>query len=1321
MKKKVYGKILALTLAASMVSVPVFAEESADGQQVEASQQNEEENSDENAEGPTEEKEETKDEKSSEEDETKDEKSSEEGETKDNSTQTATGNEEAAGENQLTEEEKQAEPEVRLMEQNAQPVTLSGECGATEDDEVTWELAKNGETLYRKANENGFDYSTSAKDGYEAVDSYTLTISGEGNMKDYYAKGVMLDSFAEDITPWRRALLSDVSADRTTQEVVPITQVVVSSGITGLGTSAFAYTALNKTVEFNKNVTYYGSGVYSYCPLITTVDFTNFNPENVTDYWVAKHEMLTGNAVPYGFFDRDKNLDTCIINGKVYAGELALPENIDTICTAAFRGTGFNKIDFSNGLKDIKEIGPFGISALANIDTFTYPGTVNFYEEIGADGNKISRSVLSNSNVKKLIIKADVTELPDYFAYCLKNLEEVVFEDGSQLESIGLDAFGGCEKLESVEIGKVKSMGRGVFINCPSLKSVKIEGDESLVLSGDTFSSWGANWPAAAPLETFELGAGTINCNLRDKKNTIKTVKLGDGVKNISNSFLNGCNNIETIEIGNGITKIGDMAFMGTNIKSFDVPDSVTEIGNNVFKDCAVLANVNISDNSNLETIGTNVFRGTAITSINIPENVTSIGACSFQDLKGLTTVNIAENSKLESISNNLFSGSGITSITIPDSVTQIGANAFQNCEALTEVNISKNSQLQKIDSSAFFNTRILKMYLPSGVKSLGTSAFQKTPIEIYDASDIYSSDFTIGDWCINNWYKEGAPSWANNHKDIYVNNSDILKAVIPPKKSGSVQKTCYVTNGGTVDMDKAGFKAVSREGYTVEWYETEDFSGTPYKGNPANGKEYYAKWILTNKTDNVEVTYEPNLPKAEHKVYAASKTEQHLAKANLFSHKGYHITAWNTERDGNGTSYAIGEVIPTTADITVYAQWALDAPKISVTGKAEKTFDNTETNLTASSVVSGVTYQWQKDGEDIEGATEATYAVKNVADSGSYTVKITDADGKTAVSNATKVEIAKAKPAVTIKPSTDTLKGPGSVTFTTTKTETATGDVIVTCDDEDVTITEENGVYTAKFKNLTKTYKFTASYIGDANYADENAVCTVSVTKKSSSSGGGSSSYKAYDVTIGSSDNGTVKSSTSKISSGSRVTLTTKADEGYKLREIKVTDANDKEITLAKQSKGIFSFTMPSSNVEVKAVFTKTGETKNDESKTDSSTEEAKTIKMQIGNTKVTVDDKEISNDVAPVIVNDRTLVPIRIVTETLGGEVGWNDATKTVTLKIDGKEITMTIGKVLEAYGVAPQIINSRTYVPIRFVADELGSEVNWNEETKEITIVK
>ena len=49
------------------------------------------------------------------------------------------------------------------------------------------------------------------------------------------------------------------------------------------------------------------------------------------------------------------------------------------------------------------------------------------------------------------------------------------------------------------------------------------------------------------------------------------------------------------------------------------------------------------------------------------------------------------------------------------------------------------------------------------------------------------------------------------------------------------------------------------------------------------------------------------------------------------------------------------------------------------------------------------------------------------------------------------------------------------------------------------------------------------------------------------------------------------------------------------------------------------------------------------------------------------------------------------------------------------------MSIGKTLEKYGVAPTIINDRTYVPIRFVAEELGAEVQWNEETKTVTIIK
>lgn len=456
MKKNYYAKVLALTVAASMVSVPAFAAEGTDDPQ---------------AQEKTVEQDEQKGEKSAKEEQEKTEQFVKEEKIEDGISAASDDDQETAV----------AEGEV----------FAKGDCGATEEDEVSWELVKNDDTLYRKAEENGYSYATTDEDGYEKVDGYTLTISGEGNIADYFGKNITIDSFEGDIAPWRRALLSDVEADRTTQEVVPITKVIVEDGITGIGTDAFSYLALNGTITFNENVTYYGSGVYSYCPLITTVDFTNFKPKNVSDYWIPGHEMLTGSAVPYGFFDRDKSLNTCIVDGKTYTGELALPERIDTICTAAFRGTGFDTINFDNGLQDIKEVGPYGMSNLANIDTFTYPGNVDFYSGENPNGNKTSSVVLTGSSIKKLIIQKDVKELPDAFAYQLKALEEVIFE--GEIESIGSNAFGGCEKLESVELGKVKSMGNGVFINCPSLKSLKIEGDENLVLSSNTVASWGTN------------------------------------------------------------------------------------------------------------------------------------------------------------------------------------------------------------------------------------------------------------------------------------------------------------------------------------------------------------------------------------------------------------------------------------------------------------------------------------------------------------------------------------------------------------------------------------------------------------------------------------------------------------------------------------------------------------------------------------------------------------------------------------------------------------------------------------------------------------
>lgn len=233
-------------------------------------------------------------------------------------------------------------------------------------------------------------------------------------------------------------------------------------------------------------------------------------------------------------------------------------------------------------------------------------------------------------------------------------------------------------------------------------------------------------------------------------------------------------------------------------------------------------------------------------------------------------------------------------------------------------------------------------------------------------------------------------------------------------------------------------------------------------------------------------------------------------------------------------------------------------------------------------------------------------------------------------------------------------------------------------------------------------------------------ASCTVDVYRKhssgsSSSGGGGGSSAAKHGVTISDSKNGAVTASAAKAETGDKVILTPKADEGYELDKITAKDKDGKEVKLKAEKDGTYSFTMPKGGVTVDTTFKQAEGATN----TDKPAAATKTIVLQIGSTAVLVDDQAIINDVAPVIRNDRTLVPIRVITEALGGQVAWNEAAKEVTLTVNGKEIKMTIGKVLEKYGVAPVIIGGRTFVPVRFVADELGAVTTWDDATKTVTI--
>ncbi len=99
---------------------------------------------------------------------------------------------------------------------------------------------------------------------------------------------------------------------------------------------------------------------------------------------------------------------------------------------------------------------------------------------------------------------------------------------------------------------------------------------------------------------------------------------------------------------------------------------------------------------------------------------------------------------------------------------------------------------------------------------------------------------------------------------------------------------------------------------------------------------------------------------------------------------------------------------------------------------------------------------------------------------------------------------------------------------------------------------------------------------------------------------------------------------------------------------------------------------------------------------------------------------------DVAPQIINDRTMVPLRAIFEALGAEVAWDDATKTVVAVKGEVTIKMTIGASTFtrnnesiALDSPATIVDSRTLVPVRAIAESFGSEVDWDGTTKTVTI--
>ena len=254
-----------------------------------------------------------------------------------------------------------------------------------------------------------------------------------------------------------------------------------------------------------------------------------------------------------------------------------------------------------------------------------------------------------------------------------------------------------------------------------------------------------------------------INIYFDDLNDIITSIKTGKYLRIIGNQAFKLLKNLEEVDLeGSPLERIGMFAFEGClNLSSFDIPDTVTLIGEGAFKKsglqsvkipsglkyiesetfrfCNNLTAVDFSSCTGLTKICTNAFRMTGVNIISLPRGLKNIEKTAFANCDSLS--NITFNDDLEYIGYKAFNKcNSLTSLEIP--AVTIGKMAFNKCEGLE--NVTLKSSVRTVGSYAFDHCNINTLTIENGLKTIEPYAF--CDIDRITSIELPDSVLTIGE-----------------------------------------------------------------------------------------------------------------------------------------------------------------------------------------------------------------------------------------------------------------------------------------------------------------------------------------------------------------------------------------------------------------------------------------------------------------------------------------------------------------------------------------------------------------------------------------------
>ena len=786
------------------------------------------------------------------------------------------------------------------------------------------------------------------------------------------------------------------------------------------------------------------------------------------------------------------------------------------------------------------------------------------YQVVGIGDSVFAGTSNKNANItlKSVVLGANLKYISSTaFKYCT-SLTNVDFSKAVNLERIGSNAFydtkavtgwdlSACKNLTTVDTGAFNYTKTSITIKLPA-----------------NITSWGNNVinnqamtvHAAASSETFKTLVAVLNAG--NDKFTFAGESGNAGKFTYESRYENGAFIV---------TITGFAANVSDKDKAIvEIPDTITVDG-------ATMAVTAVADQAFANDYN-------KIKTVTIGANVATIGNQAFAAAQGNTTTLESVTFKdgvPVSIRTRAFQkyGSSFKTFDAGNRKVALGDNVFLDDRGLTYVNISNATSLGK---GVFYN---LNNATVNGILVINGAA----------ACDALTFKNSTGSSNTENSLSKMTVYVAGDNGNAGATTTALEKA--------GVNILC-LTDGGTfpagTSFEANKLAEPTKTGYTFAgWYESADFSGNAVTAAPTAGTTYYAKWtmirnislrsdakdaVVTYGTSVVTLTTAPTSSQWTYTWYKDKDTNidnngNTLVLKNVSDSGTYWVVA-SDSKNNNATSNKVTVTIVKaegTASVSL-SDWTYgETAKAPVPTSATNGTDN-------------VTYQYK-----VKGADDTTYSDTLPINAGDYTVKATFAatDNYNEVTATADFTIAKATPAVAISASPSTLTGGGSVELTVSGVPTE-GKLAVTCDN-DITVNEKDGKYTAALPNETKDYTFKADYTGTDLYNNASDTCVVSVTYKGSShhSSSSSSSSTSNTVSASTASNGKVSLDKSTAKKGDTVTVTVTPDAGYQLDKLTITDAKGKTVDVTKKSDGKYTFTMPEGKVTITPTFSKIEDTK--------------------------------------------------------------------------------------------------------------------------------